>query len=156
MPWTLILALIIVGLLFLVLEILVVPGTTVVGIAGFAMLVFGIFEAYSIYGSTVGHIVLGSTVLATIIVLYLSLKSKTWRRMMLTKNIDSRVNVVDEQAVKPGDSGITISRLAPAGKARINGTIVEVQSLDGFVDENSEIVVLRVDHSRIIVKRKIN
>lgn len=156
MPWTLILALIIVGLLFLILEILVVPGTTIVGIAGFAMLVFGIWESYALYGSTTGHLVLAGTVLSTILVLYFSLKSRTWRRMMLTRNIDSRVNVVDEQLIHPGDSGQAVSRLAPAGKALINGILVEVHSIDGFLDENTHLVVTRVDHSRIIVKQKNN
>jgi len=156
MPWTLILALIVVGLLFLILEILVVPGTTVVGIAGFAMLVFGIYETYALYGTTAGHLVLAGTVVATVLVLYFSLKSRTWKRMMLSKNIDGKVNVVDEQSIHTGDIGQSISRLAPAGKALINGVITEVHSMEGFLDENVDIEVVRIDHSRIIVKRKNN
>ncbi len=156
MPWTLILALILVGLLFLILEILVVPGTTVVGIAGFAMLVFGIYETYALYGTTAGHLVLAGTVVATVLVLYFSLKSRTWKRMMLSKNIDGKVNVVDEQSIHTGDTGQSISRLAPAGKALINGVITEVHSMEGFLDENVDIEVVRIDHSRIIVKRKNN
>lgn len=154
MSWTIIVSLIFIGLLFLVLEVLVIPGTGLVGIAGFGMLVFGIYESYHIYGANAGHITLAASVVLTVLALYFSLKSKTWDRMMLSKNIDGKVNVIDEQNIRLGDEGITSSRLAPMGKALINGSLVEVQSQSGFVDENVEIVVVKVSTNKILVKTK--
>ncbi|HRZ78135.1 MAG TPA: NfeD family protein [Bacteroidales bacterium] len=152
MSWTIIIALILAGLLFLVLEILVIPGTGVVGIAGFALVVFGIFESYHAFGTTAGHYTLITTILATVGALYFSLKSKTWKRLALNKNIEGKMNVVDEESIHPGDRGRTISRLAPMGKAMINGAIVEVQSLTGFVDEEKEVTVVKVSSHKILVK----
>jgi len=154
MSWTVIVALIIVGLLFLVLEILVIPGTAVVGLAGFAMVAFGIYESYHVYGSVAGHYTLAATIILTIIALYVSLKSKTWDRISLSKNIDGKVNVVDVQLIHSGDTGTTVSRLAPMGKALINGQMVEVQSAGGFLDEGMEIIVTKVSSNKILVKQK--
>ncbi|MBE0640978.1 MAG: hypothetical protein IH599_03015 [Bacteroidales bacterium] len=152
MSWTIIIALILVGLLFLALEILVIPGTALVGIVGFAMVAFGIYESYHAFGTVAGHYTLIATILATVATLYFSLKSKTWKRMALNRNIEGRMNVVDEELIHSGDQGRTISRLAPMGKALINGSIVEVQSLGGFIDEEREITVVKVTQNKIMVK----
>ena len=155
MSWTVIIALIVVGLLFLVLEILVIPGTAIIGLGGFAMLVFGIFEAYNLYGTTAGNYTLLATIVLTILLLYFSLKSKTWKRMMLSKNVDGKVNQVDVQHIHVGDSGRASSRLAPMGKAFIGDQLVEVQSLSGFVDQDTEIVVVKINANKIWVKPKV-
>lgn len=154
MTWTIIFALIFAGLVFLVLEILVIPGTALVGVVGFVMLVFGIYEAYNVYGATAGHLTLLATLVLTVVSLYLSLKSKTWRRMALNRNIDGRMNEVDEELIHTGDVGRSSSRLAPMGKALINDSLVEVQSITGFIDEEVDIVVVKVSSNKILVKPK--
>lgn len=154
MTWTVILLLILVGLLLLLLEVLVVPGTTFVGITGFVLLVVSIWQAYAIYGTPAGHYALLGTLVLTFLVLYFSLKSKTWRLMMLNTQIDSKMNEVDPAKVKPGDEGKTISRLAPSGKAFINGEYYEVQTLGEFIDPQTEIIVIKVEYSKILVKPK--
>lgn len=146
--------LIIIGLLFLLLEVLVVPGTTVVGILGFILMGIGIWQAYSIYGRPAGHYTVGATVIATVIMLSLALKSKTWRRMTLKSEIDGKVNLFEETKVKVGDTGKTITRLATGGNARINGEIYEVHSTGSFIDEGSEIIIVKIDQNKIFVKLK--
>jgi membrane-bound ClpP family serine protease len=54
----------------------------------------------------------------------------------------------------PGDEGLTLSRLAPIGKARINGITVEAKSMDELIDENTPVEVIRVDGYNVIVKIK--
>lgn len=154
MSWTVIIILIIVGLLFLLLEVLVVTGTTLVGILGFILMGIGIWQAYSIYGQPAGHYTVGATVLATVLILTVALKSKTWQRMMLKSEISGRVNIVDEMIVKVGDTGTTITRLAMGGNARINGEIYEVQSTGKFIDEGSDITIVKIDQNKIFVKLK--
>ena len=107
-----------------------------------------------ITGTMVGLIITFSTLAGTVATLYFSLKSRTWKRLMLNDTIDSRVNVVDAEKVKLGETGQTISRLAPAGKARINGEIYEVHSLSGFIDQHMEIEIAKIDHQKIFVKLK--
>lgn len=155
MSWTIIVVLILIGLIFLLLEVLVVPGTTVVGIVGFIIMIIGIWQAYSVYGRPAGHYTVGATVLATILILTVALKSKTWKRMMLKSKIDGKVNVFEQTKVKVGDSGKTITRLTLSGNARFNDEIYEVHSMGSFIDEGTEIEIAKIDQNKIFVKQKI-
>jgi membrane-bound ClpP family serine protease len=154
MHWILILTLILIGLIFLALEILVIPGVGIAGIIGFILIAVGVWQTYAGHGMLAGHLVLAGTFALTVITLVLSLRGKTWRRLALSTSIDSKVNLIDEENVKPGDGGKTVSRLAPMGKALINGEFYEVSTNGDFIDQQTEIVVLKIDHSKIIVKRK--
>jgi len=154
MTWTVIAALIIIGLIFLILEILVVPGTTVVGIVGFILMGIGIWQTYIVYGTAIGHAVLGGSLVLTIAALVLSLRSKTWNRAMLHAEIDGKTNVYDAADIKPGDTGRTVSRLVPMGKAFINDDYYEVRSAGEFVDQETEIIVTKIEFNKIFVKPK--
>ncbi|MEA5111012.1 hypothetical protein SDC9_18018 [bioreactor metagenome] len=154
MSLTLIIILIIAGLLFLLLEVLVIPGTTVVGIAGFALIVFSVWESYHVFGSPTGHFVLSGTIFFTILTIYLALKSKTWNRIMLKTEISGKVNEIDSTKVQAGDSGISVSRLTPGGKALIKDEYYEVHTNGEFIDQESEIVVTHLADNKIFVKRK--
>ena len=152
MTWTIIAILIIVGFIFLLLEILVLPGTNVAGIIGFVLLIVGVWQAYAFFGGRAGTLTLIATVIVSAIILYYSLQAKTWRRVSLKSEINSKVNIVDKKKVKPGDTGKTISRLAPMGKAYVNGVYVEVSSDGEFIDQNMDIEIIKIDHNKIIVK----
>ncbi len=154
MSWIIIITLIVVGLIFLLLEILVVPGATVVGIVGAAMMAFGVYSAYSAHGSTAGTYTLAGTLVLSISSLAMALKSNTWKRAMLGTEMDGRVNTFEADVVKPGDEGVAISRLNPMGKALINGEYYEVTSKDNLLSQNTEIIVTKVDGNKIIVKSK--
>lgn len=155
MFWLIIAVLLLIGFLFLVLEILVIPGTGIAGIIGFVLIGIAVWQTYVVYGNAPGHFVLGGTLVLTFITLALSLRAKTWRRISLNTNITSRVNVVEEINVKPGDTGEAISRLVPAGKALINGEYYEVRTTGEFLDQATEIEVIKVVNNKITVKQKI-
>lgn len=154
MTWTIIAVLIIVGFLFLLLEILVLPGTNIAGILGFALIGIGVWQAYAVYGGVAGTITLGATLLLSFIALYYSLKSKTWKKAALNKEIDSKVNVINVDKIKVGDTGKAISRINPMGKALVNGEYFEVKSQGEFIDEGSEIEVTKIEYNKISVKLK--
>jgi len=153
MTWTLIIILILVGFLFLLLEILVLPGTNIAGILGFVLIGIGVYFAFKI-GTTEGVITLSASVVCSVAFLYIVLKSNTWKKLTLKSEIDSKVNVIDESKVKRGDAGITVSRLAPAGKAMINNEYFEVHTIGEFIDPDTDIVVTKVDFNKIYVKLK--
>ena len=154
MFWLIIGVLIFVGLLFLVLEILVIPGTGVAGIIGFILMGIGIWQAYSVYGSAAGHYTLAGTIVLTVLMLILALRSKTWKKIMLKKNITSKVNVIEDGKIAVGDEGKSISRLAPMGKALFGNDFYEVATTGEFLDNGENIVIEKIDGNRIIVKRK--
>jgi membrane-bound ClpP family serine protease len=151
---TLIIILIVIGLILLVAEFLIIPGVTVAGIAGFVLIIFGVYLSYSQFGAVTGHIVLLTTAIASIATIAVSLRAKSWRWAMLNDSIDSKASDEYEHIIKPGDSGVTISRLAPMGKAVINDNIVEVTALGELIDQQSTIEVVKVEGNKITVKLK--
>lgn len=152
MTWTIILILIAIGLILVILEVMVIPGTTIAGILGFAALGIAIWQTFVSQGNLAGAITLLSTILISIVILYFSLKSKTWKKLMLNKEIDAKVNLVEADKVMPGIKGISISRLAPGGNIEINGEYYEAQTFGEFIDPGKEVIVVKIDHSKIFVK----
>ncbi|MCF8234604.1 MAG: hypothetical protein K9G67_06900 [Bacteroidales bacterium] len=156
MGWTLIAILIFIGLLFLVLEILVFPGQAVAGIIGLVIITVAIWQTYIHIGTSAGHITLASTLGASVILLIVALRSKTWKYSMLSDNIDGKVNLLSDEQIKKGDSGKTVSRLNPAGKALINDDYFEVHTQGDYIDPGTEIIVTKIEFNKIYVKQKTN
>jgi membrane-bound ClpP family serine protease len=154
MSLTLIIILIVAGLLFLLLEVMVIPGSTVVGVAGFALIAFAVWESYRSFGIPTAHFILLGTIFFTILTIYFSLKSKTWNKIMLNTEVDGRVNELDTNHIKVGDSGITVSRLAPSGKAIFNDEYFEVHTNGEFIDQETNILVTHFLDNKVFVKRK--
>ncbi|HHT52525.1 MAG: NfeD family protein [Bacteroidales bacterium] len=152
MGWFVIIFLIVLGVLALMLEVLVLPGG-IVGIIGALFVIAGVVLSYVHFGLWAGNITLLITAVFIIGTVILFLRSKTWKKMALTTEIDSKVNVLPSE-LKVGMEGVTISRLAPGGKALFGDQEVEVFSNLGFIDQNQEIVIFQIDENKIIVKLK--
>lgn len=105
---------------------------------------------------TGGLITLAVSVIAGVGSIVWFMRSKTLDKLALKKDIDSKVDRSAEKSVKVGDTGISTTRLAQIGYAEINGNIVEVRSIDGFLDEKTPIVVRRITDGTILVERQTN
>ncbi|MDR1171355.1 MAG: hypothetical protein LBL24_02760 [Bacteroidales bacterium] len=152
MSVALIIVLIVIGLALIVVEVVVLPGITVAGVAGVLLIGCSIFLTYRWFGNTAGTCALIGTSVLFIIFLIYALRAKTWNRLSLHTEIDGKVNVVDTNDIKTGDEGVTVSRLAPIGKILIHGKIMEGKSKFGLIDENKGIEVIQVNESTIIVQ----
>lgn len=146
---------ILLGIIFLLAEIFLLPGITISGIAGFIFLVGGIAYAYMYMGTMAGNMTLIISAFLIMGSFLYFIKSKSLRRISLTTNIDAKVDTSDLQKINVGDVGITQSRLNPMGKVFINNLTVEAKSIDGqMIDEETEVVVNKVDWANILVSRK--
>lgn len=156
MSITLIIILILLGVLLFIIEFLLVPGITVAGIGGAILIVGGVIMAYHHHGSTIGNFTLLGTVLISFLTVFIVLKSGTWKNIMLKKDISGKVNVVDQTGaeVKIGDAGKTITRLNPMGKVEINGNYFVAQSLNKYIDQKTDIEVIKVLSNKLVVKLK--
>ncbi len=133
------------------------PGITISGIAGLIFLIGGIAYAYMYMGTMAGNMTLIISAFLIMGSFLYFIKSKSLRRISLTTNIDSKVDMSDLQKIKVGDVGITQSRLNPMGKVFINDLTVEAKSIDGqMIDEDTEVIVIKIDWANIIVSIKIN
>ncbi len=156
MSVTIIIILILLGILLFIIEFLLVPGITVAGIGGAILIIGGVIMAYHHHGLTVGNFTLLGTALISFLTVFTVLKSGTWRKIMLQKDISGKVNVVDQTGtdVKVGDMGKTVTRLNPIGKVVINGNYFEAQSLNKYIDQKTDIEVIKVLSNKLVVKLK--
>ena len=150
----LIIVLIVLGLALIVVEVVVLPGITVAGIGGVIMAGLGVYLTFSNYGNMAGTYTLMGVAFLFILFLIYALRAKTWDKLSLHSEIDSKIEA-DIEDIRIGDTAVTVSRLAPIGKIMIHQKIVEGKSEFGLIDENTEVEVVHIDHSTIIVQ-KIN
>lgn len=154
MTLTAIVILILLGVLLLLLEFLVLPGTTIAGIGGILLIAVAVYYGYDIYGNKTGHIILFSTIVTVIVLILFSLRSETWNKLTLKSEIKGKVNVIDEDQIKAGEIGKTITRLAPIGKAVFSDEEYEVKTNGEFIDHNRNVEIIKVLSNQIIVKLK--
>ena len=149
-----IILLILLGMILFLVEFFLVPGVTIAGIGGAILMGASVYMAYRTHGSTVGNWTLFATLLFTILTMVFALRSRTWRRLMLKKNIDSKVEVegIVDNKINPGDTGEAVTRLGPIGKVMVNDMVVEAKSISGYVDPHTKIEVVKVGTTQVIVK----
>lgn len=150
MNYLVLVLLIVLGIFLMILDFLVIPGG-VVAIIGVLCMVGGVAGAYVQFGATIGTLTLVLTAVITIVSFVLMMRTKTWKRLQLKTKIDGKMNEIDTAHLKVGAEGKSISRLAPTGTAQFNGFEAEVVSLHGFLDENTPVVIRKIDGGKVYV-----
>jgi membrane-bound ClpP family serine protease len=150
--WIAIISLIIIGLALVVIELIFIPGTTIVGIAGLLCLISGLVLTFNNFGNTVGWAATGGTVIISASVVIYAFKSGAWSRFALKGKIDSKVNQDKPITVQVGDEGIARSTLRPIGKGEFENELLEVRSLGDLVPTDSKIKVIKVNKREIFVE----
>ncbi|MBO4381620.1 MAG: NfeD family protein [Bacteroidales bacterium] len=137
----------------MILDFLVIPGG-VVAIFGVLCMIGGVVASFVQYGATAGVICLFVTAAVTIASFVLMMRTKTWRRLQLKTEIDGKMNDVDPEKVQVGMTGVAISRLAPMGTGQFGSEIVEVSSIQDFIEVDTEIEIVKIEGGKITVKPK--
>ena len=151
--WALVITLVFTGLLLLGLELLVIPGFGVAGILGLGSFAASCWLAFSNFGTMAGVIFVVALVVVVTLFVVLVLRSKTWRKITLDTNIDSRVDdVPQEKGIEVGMTGVALTRLAPAGQAGFGDVVIEVFSRDSIISAGSRIEVVELSDNKVLVK----
>lgn len=150
MTMGLILLLILAGILLLLAEIFIIPGIGVAGFFGVASLTGSCYYAFTHLGHAAGiGVTVFNVILLAGLIIY-CLRSRTWKRFELAEVIsDPKTNV---PVFVVGDRGVTVTRLAPMGTARIAGRTVEVTSDEGMLDPGISVEIVRIEGNKIFVK----
>lgn len=145
-------SLIIGGLLLFAVEVFLIPGVSLAGIASGISILYAIYYAFNTMGAQAGGITIAAIVgLIGVIVWFM--RSHTVDKLSLKSAIDYRPDPLKGLSLHVGDQGITVTRLTLIGNASFNGEIVEVHSLDGFIDEQTPVSIVRIKDGRVYVKR---
>jgi membrane-bound ClpP family serine protease len=148
-----IILLIVLGILLFIVEFLLIPGVTIAGIGGAILMGVAVYMSYKTHGNTVGNYTLITTLILTIGGFAYALRARTWRKLMLKKDIEGKVEVgLENDTIKVGDRGESITRMAPVGKVLINGLVVEGKSQRGFLDQHTPVEVIKVLNTQVIIK----
>ena len=145
--------LIIAAVILFLVELFIIPGISLAGISALVCILYANYYAFANMGMAGGFITLGISAAACIGSLVWFMRSKMLDKLALKENIDSKVDRSAEQSIKVGDTGVSTTRLAQIGYAEINDKIVEVKSMDGFLDEKTPLIVSRISDGTIMVER---
>lgn len=154
MSLTLIAIIIILGLLLVVTEVFLVPGSTFVGVIGLLVVGLGIYYAFESYGFTTGAgILVGSGAIIGVLT-YIGIQRMSNGKFTVKTEIDGKVNEFDYSHINIGDEGVTLTALRPEGKAIINDDRVTVFSKGFYMDTDTPIVVIAIKNNKIFVEQK--
>lgn len=150
--WLTVVLLIVIGLVLIVVELIFVPGFTIVGILGFLLVAVGVWISYAALGTETGHLVLAGSVLAGGLTIFYSFRSDAWSRFALKDSNKSRVNEDNPHLLEIGEEGITVSALRPQGTAIFKERRHEVQTAGTFLPPNTPVRIIKIVANKITVE----
>lgn len=150
--WLAIIGLILFGLGLIIIEVIFVPGTTIVGILGIILAAVGVYLSFTNFGNNTGTLVLVATALVALIALVTSFRTGVWKKFALKDQISSKFNEHIEITMQEGDEGVALSSLKPIGNAEINEKVFEVKTNGNYVDAGVRVRVIKIDKNKIIVE----
>lgn len=150
--WIIITALLLIGMALIIVELIFIPGTTVVGLLGLIFTIVGVVISYQHFGSTVGFYILVASATGTLVALFYSFRTGAWTRFSLKTSMDSKVNEGLMATVQVGDEGKTISTLRPIGKAEFDGKTFEVKTSGNYIAEGEKVKIVSIEAHQIVVE----
>jgi len=158
-----------VGATLLAVEIFVLPGFGLPGVAGILCMVLALILALGevpkmpldVYWS-LGHVwsalarVMGAviaTVVLGVVVSRVAPRTPLGRRVLLAEASAAGASLPEAAGVVVGETGVATTDLRPAGKALLSGRRLDVVSEGGFVDKDAAVRVVMVEGARIVVRR---
>lgn len=141
------------GLFFLVVELIFLPGVTlgtVLSVVSYGAAVYLGFARFGVMGGVVTIVVV---LILSLVATIISLRAKTWQRLALKDKIESQSSENPASVVEVGAKGVAVSRLSPMGKVKIAGKEYEAKSDGTYIDQRSEIEVVGFENFAIIVRK---
>ncbi len=155
------------GVVLLALEIFVIPGFGIAGVLGILLIIGSIFFSllntdiylddnilYTAIIQLAGSLLAG-IILFSLIFKYLP-KSQQFHKMVLSDQLTGRDNTATSGIENElmGSIGATITPLRPSGIVNINGNRYDVVTAGDYIEKGEEIIVINVEGSKIVVKKK--
>ncbi|MGM0402338.1 MAG: NfeD family protein [Thermodesulfobacteriota bacterium] len=164
---------ILLGLVLMGVEVFVLPGFGIAGLAGAALITVGFVLALQDFvvpdpdipwqmDILVNNIirVLGSFILAflggLLVVRFLlpRISSKNEGPFLVSDLGGAHADSEETKRIKTGDAGIALTFLRPSGKAEINGEIFDVISDNEYIEKSTPVFVSQIRGNWIVVQRK--
>ena len=145
-----IVALLVVGLLLLLTELLVLPGFGVAGALGIVALIGGAVAAWSELGAAWGMVTGALALIMTVLLVYIMPRTRAGRRLVLEHAEADNRSQKDRQDLL-GRNGLAVSPLRPIGRARFGEEEVDVVTDGEYIDVGQSVMVVEVQGMRVVV-----
>lgn len=139
------------GIVFIFLEVFVIPGTTIFGILGSIAVIVAIIFTYRLMGTNYGHLSIVISFSVFMIFFYAGRKLMDKNDLSLHHELKGKVNEFVAN-VKVGDIGKSYTDIKPNGKAFFNDEKMEVYSNGSYIVKDQDIQVIKINQNKIIVK----
>jgi membrane-bound ClpP family serine protease len=147
--------LILVGLGLIAVEVYVIPGANVAGIAGGLAIVAGVVLAFVEAGALGGILAAVGSLSVGGAMIYLMWQTGALDHVVLAEAL-ARDHEGDRAAEARsrylGHEGVAVTPLRPAGVVEIDGERVEAQTEGGFIASGSRVRVVAMDRRRFFVR----
>lgn len=150
--WLLIITLLAIGLALIIIELVFIPGTTVVGVLGVIFAIFGIVISYRHFGSDIGFYILMGTLITTCVALFYSFRSGAWTRFSLKSSMDSKVNEGMLSRMEVGEEGKAVTTLRPVGKVEFANGEYEVRTVGTYIEKGTLVRIKNIHSNQIFVE----
>lgn len=145
-------SLLVIGLILILVEILFVPGTTVVGVLGLMVSLAGILYAFLSFSPYVAWWVTGIVITLNLAIIAYGFNSQVWKKFSLKSSMQGGAFDGRTDTLKEGMEGVTTSDLKPIGKAIFEEVIYEVKSEGGFIPVDTAVKIIKIENNKILVK----
>ncbi len=146
----------VIGLILIVIEGMV-PGFGLPGISGIIAFVAGIIMAMNNISSAVLSLSIAIILTAIVVIIFVKLgyQSKIFNDVILSNELlkDKGYIPSDDMEHLLGEEGKALSDLRPAGFIEIRNNKYDALSEGGFIERNDKIKVVKVEGSKIFVRR---
>jgi membrane-bound ClpP family serine protease len=143
--------LLLIGLILLLVEILFIPGTTVVGIFGFLVSLAGLAFAFLNFEYSVAIWITGLTLAINFAAVWYGFSSGIWKKFSLKSTQSGGAFDGRTDGLEVGMNGVAVSDIKPYGKASFQGNWVEVKSESGYIEVNTPVTITKIENNKISV-----
>ena len=151
----------IIGVGLLLLELFVIPGFGIAGIAGIALMLGSIFFVFqNAYKLETAVFALSFSIILTfafaIALSYVLPKTRTWNHLVLSAAMDSGSGFHsaprEDFQEYVGKTGVALTPLRPAGTVRVDDKRLDVVTVGDFIVRETPVKIINVEGSKIFVE----
>jgi len=159
----------VVGVALIIVEIFVIPGFGIFGIAGIVLMIAGLFMGLvsdfplvetDLLSMAVIQLA-GSFILSGIAIFFLAKtlpKTAIWNKLILSKGIKAKSGYTSSKEFDHlvGLNGEALTDLRPSGTAIFEGKRFDVVTQGDYIVKDSKVEVMEVEGSKIVVKKLLD
>lgn len=144
--------LLILGLILILIEVFLIPGTTVVGVVGFLVSLAGVYYAFLSFETGTALWITAIAAAANLAAIWYAFTSDVWQHFSLKSTLKGGAFDGRTLGLAVGMIGKAISDIKPFGKVSFGDQVYEVKSEEGFIEVGKEVNIVKIDNNKILVK----